>query len=60
MTLCLLKKVFCIIKFFNNIKNNSYYNKIYIQNSIKYIINNINELLNLRGKYNFYSILSSV
>lgn len=49
-----------IIKFFNELKKNNYFKKIYIQNSIRYVINNINELINLRGKFNFDSILSSV
>jgi hypothetical protein len=49
-----------VIYFFNNIKKNYYYNRIYIQNNIRYIIENVSDLLNKRGKYGFYSILSSV
>jgi len=37
--------------FFNKIKNNQYFNNIYIQNIIKYIILEYNKLINLDMKY---------
>jgi hypothetical protein len=45
-----------IIKFFDELKSNYYFNRIYVQNNIKYIICNFQELLDKRGKYNYFDI----
>jgi hypothetical protein len=47
------------IKIFNELKKNKFYNRIYINNSIKYIINNFEFLLKKREKFTFYEIMTS-
>jgi len=49
-----------IITFFKDISNNQYLNKLYIQNNIKYIINNIDKLFGMRQLYKFNEILSHI
>lgn len=44
---------------FNIFKNNKFTDRLYIQNNIKYIIFNYNDLLKKRGKDNYFSILYS-
>ena len=48
-----------IIIFFKLLKNNPYFDRLYIQNNIKFIINNIEKLLKLRGKLNLSDIMTS-
>jgi len=49
-----------IISFFNEIKNNLYFNRLYIRNTFKYIICNIKFLLKKRGKILRKEIITSV
>jgi hypothetical protein len=42
-----------IIDLFTKLKDNKYMNRLYIQNNIKYIINNFDQLYNKRGKYSY-------
>jgi hypothetical protein len=44
------------IQFFNELKKNDSFHRIYIQNNIKYIIMNIEFLLSKRGQYKFFDI----
>ena len=46
-----------IIKFFNEIKKNKYYDRIYIKSNIRYVINYFEELLKRRGKYTWNEIM---
>jgi hypothetical protein len=48
-----------LIIFFNEIKKNKYYKRIYIQNNVRYAIDNIEGLLKKRGKYELNEIMSS-
>ena len=48
-----------IISFLNIIKNNKYFNRLYIQNNLKYIILHLKELLKKRKKYKLYEIMTS-
>ena len=49
-----------IIEFFKQIRSNPFFNRLYIQNNLKYIILYIEELMKNRGKYNFHQILSGI
>ena len=55
-----LKKEEDIFSFFNNLTKNIYFNTLYIQNNIKYIINNFESLYKRREKENSYDIISHV
>jgi hypothetical protein len=48
-----------IDNFFSKIIKNKYYNRLYIQNSIKYIINNYKILLKNRNQYKYNEIIQS-
>lgn len=49
-----------IIEFFKQIRTNPFFNRIYLQSTIKYIIMNIEELIKDRGKYNRTQIISEL
>jgi hypothetical protein len=49
-----------IISFFNELKNNPYFNRLYIQNNIKYTICNIEFLMKKRNKLKLTEIMTSV
>lgn len=55
----IMNKKFNYLKFFNKLKKNKYLNRIYIQNSIKYIILNIHTLLKKRGRYYMRDIMDT-
>jgi hypothetical protein len=55
----IMNKKFNYLKFFDKLKKNKYLNRIYIQNSIKYIILNIHYLLKKRGKFYIRDIMNT-
>lgn len=47
------------IKFYDILKNNKYFDRLYIQNNIKYIIINCKDLMKKRNKYDYYELIMS-
>ena len=46
------------IDFFNELKENKFFNRLYIQNNIKYIICNYEYLLKISGEYSYTDLIS--